>query len=53
MDADGAPEEFQVTFAINNFTVDGSGLDGSSTGGVDISISGSISLGGVTISGSI
>ena len=53
MDPDGAPEEFAVTFAFNNFTVDGSGLDGSSTGGVDISISGSISLGGVTISGSI
>jgi hypothetical protein len=50
MDPDGAPEEFAVTFAFNNFTVDGSGLDGSSTNGVDISISGSISLGGVTIS---
>ena len=50
MDPDGTPEEFAVTFAINNFTVDGSGLDGSSTGGVDISISGSINLGGVTIS---
>ena len=49
MDADGAPEEFVVTFAVNNFTVDGSGLDGSTTNGVDISISGSINLGGVTI----
>ena len=49
MDPDGAPEEFAVTFAFNNFTVDGSGLDGSSTGGVDISVSGSITLGGVTI----
>ena len=49
MDADGAPEEFAVTFAVNNFTVDGSGLDGSSTNGIDISVSGSITLGGVTI----
>ena len=49
MDADGAPEEFAVTFAVNNFTVDGSGLDGSITNGVDISISGSINLGGVSI----
>ena len=49
MDADGAPEEFSVTFAVNNFTVDGSGLDGSSTNGVDISVSGSINLGGVSI----
>ncbi len=53
MDPDGAPEEFAVTFAMNNFTVDGAGMDGSSNNGVDISISGSISLGGVTISGSI
>jgi hypothetical protein len=54
MDADGAPEEFAVTFAVNNFTVDGQGLDGTASGsGVDISLSGSISLGGVTISGSI
>ena len=50
MDPDGAPEEFAVTFAVNNFTVDGAGLDGSTTNGVDVSISGSISLGGVTIS---
>jgi hypothetical protein len=54
MDPDGAPEEFAVTFAVNNFTVDGAGMDGSASGsGVDISLSGSISLGGVTISGSI
>jgi hypothetical protein len=50
MDPDGAPEEFAVTFAVNNYTVDGQGLDGSTTNGVDVSISGSISLGGVTIS---
>jgi hypothetical protein len=43
-----------VTFAVNNYTVDGQGLDGTASGsGVDISLSGSISLGGVTISGSI
>jgi hypothetical protein len=54
MDPDGAPEEFAVTFAVNNYTVDGQGLDGTASGsGVDISLSGSISLGGVTISGSI
>jgi len=54
MDPDGAPEEFAVTFAVNNYTVDGAGMDGSASGsGVDISLSGSISLGGVTISGSI
>ena len=54
MDPDGAPEEFAVTFAVNNFTVDGAGMDGSSSGtGVDISLSGSITMGGVTISGSI
>ena len=54
MEADGAPEEFAVTFAVNNYTVDGAGMDGSTSGsGVDISLSGSISLGGVTISGSI
>lgn len=52
MDPDGAPEEFAVTFAINNWTVDGAGMDGSSTSGVDVSISGSINIGGVTISGS-
>jgi len=52
MEPDGAPEEFQVTFAINNWTVDGAGMDGSSTNGVDVSISGSINIGGVTISGS-
>jgi len=52
MDPDGAPEEFAVTFAVNNFTVDGAGLDGGSTNGIDVNISGSINLGGVTISGS-
>ena len=52
MDPDGAPEEFAVTFAINNWTVDGSGLSGSTTNGVDVNISGSINIGGVTISGS-
>ena len=35
----------------SNWTVDGAGMDGSSTNGVDISIGGSINLGGVTISG--
>ena len=52
MDAGGTPEEFAVTFAVNNWVVDGAGMDGSSTGGVDVSISGSINLGGVTIGGS-
>ncbi len=51
MDPDGAPEEFAVTFAINNWTVDGSNLDGSTTNGIDINIGGSINIGGVTISG--
>jgi hypothetical protein len=54
MDPDGAPEEFAVTFAVNNYTVDGAGMDGSTSGsGVDISLSGSLNIGGVTISGSI
>jgi hypothetical protein len=52
MDAAGTPEEYAVTFAVNNWTVDGAGMDGSSTNGVDINISGSINLGGVTIGGS-
>ena len=54
MDPDGAPEEFAVTFAVNNYTVDGAGMDGSQSGsGIDISLSGSLNIGGVTISGSI
>ena len=54
MDPDGVPEEFAITFAVNNYTVDGAGMDGTSSGtGVDISLSGSITMGGVTISGSI
>ena len=54
MDSNDAVEEFAVTFAINNFTVDGSGLDGGSQGnGVDISVGGTINLGGVSISGGI
>jgi|TARA_B110000438_G_scaffold261396_1_gene272047 hypothetical protein len=54
MDSNDAVEEFAVTFAINNFTVDGSGLDGGSQGnGVDVSVSGTINLGGVSISGGI
>jgi len=52
MDSGGTPEEYAVTFAVNNWTVDGAGMDGSSTSGVDINISGSINLGGVTIGGS-
>ena len=52
MDPDGAPEEFVVTFEINNWTVDGSVMDGSTTNGIDINIGGSINIGGVTISGS-
>lgn len=48
----GEPEEYVVTFAVNNWTVDGAGMDGSTTNGVDVSISGSINLGGVTIGGS-
>jgi hypothetical protein len=49
MDSNDAVEEFAVTFAINNFTVDGSGLDGSTTNGIDVSISGSVNIGGVSI----
>ena len=52
MDPDGAPEEYVVTFEINNWTVDGSAMDGSTTNGIDINIGGSINIGGVTISGS-
>lgn len=54
MDTNNAVEEFAVTFAINNYTIDGSGIDGGSQGnGVDISLGGSINLGGVSISGGI
>jgi hypothetical protein len=54
MDAATAVEEFTVAFAVSNITIDGAGMDGSSSGdGVDISISGSVNLGGVSISGGI
>ena len=54
MGSNDTVEDFVVTFAVNNFTVDGSGLDGVSSGsGVDISLSGQINIGGVSISGSI
>ena len=47
-------EEFQVTFAVNNYTIDGNGVDGGATGtGIDIALSGQINLGGINIRGSI
>lgn len=50
MGSNDTVEEFVVTFAVNNFTIDGAGLDGASSGnGVDISINGRANIGGVTI----
>jgi hypothetical protein len=50
MGSNDTVEEFVVTFAVNNFTVDSSGLDGGSSGSsVDISLGGQINLGGVNI----
>lgn len=47
-------EEFNVTFAVNNYTIDGAGVDGTANGtGVDISLSGQINLGGINIRGAI
>lgn len=47
-------EEFQVTFAVNNYTIDGAGVDGTANGaGIDIALSGQINLGGINIRGSI
>lgn len=54
MGSNDTVEEFIVTFAVNNYTIDGNGVDGGATGsGIDISLSGRINLGGVNISGSI
>jgi len=54
MDAASAVEEFTVAFEVSNITIDGAGMDGSSSGdGVDISITGSVNVGGVSISGGI
>ena len=53
-DANATVEEYTVSFAINSVTIDGLGIDGGSSGlGVNISASGSINLGGVSISGII
>lgn len=53
-DANDTVEEYTVSFAINSVTIDGLGIDGGSSGlGVNISASGSINLGGVSISGII
>jgi|TARA_B110000467_G_C18302586_1_gene472405 hypothetical protein len=50
MGSNDTVEEFVVTFAVNNFTIDSAGLDGVSSGnGVDISLSGQINIGGVSI----
>ena len=50
MGSNDTVEEFVVTFAVNNFTIDGAGLDGASSGnGVDISINGRANIGGVSI----
>ena len=54
MGSNDTVEEFIVTFAVNNYTIDGNGVDGGATGtGIDNSLSGRINLGGVNISGSI
>lgn len=54
MGSNDTVEEFQVTFAVNNYTIDSNGVDGGATGsGIDISLSGRINLGGINISGSI
>lgn len=54
MGSNDTVEEFQVTFAVNNYTIDGNGVDGGASGsGIDISLSGRINLGGINISGSI
>jgi len=54
MGSNDTVEEFQVTFAVNNYTIDSNGVDGGATGsGIDISLSGRINIGGVSISGSI
>lgn len=50
MGSNDTVEEFVVTFAVNNFTVDGSAVDGRASGsGVDISLGGTVNLGGVQI----
>ena len=50
MGSNDTVEEFAVTFAVNNFKIDGNGLDGVSTGlGVDISINGRANIGGLSI----
>ena len=54
MGSNDTVEEFAVTFAVNNYTIDGNGVDGGASGsGIDISLSGRINLGGINISGSI
>ena len=43
-------EEFEVTFAVNYFTIDSAGIDGSVGGsGVDISVGGNIRVGPVQV----
>ena len=50
MGSNDTVEEFVVTFAVNNFTIDGNSVDnGASGSNVDISLGGQINLGGVQI----
>lgn len=50
MGSNDTVEEFNVTFAVNNYTIDGNGIDGVSTGlGIDISLNGRANIGGVSI----
>ena len=50
MGSNDTVEEFVVTFAVNNFTIDGNNVDnGASGSSVDISLGGQINLGGVQI----
>ncbi len=52
LDADGADsvEEFEVTFAVNYFTIDSQAGDGATSGsGIDISVGGNLKIGGVQV----
>jgi len=50
MGSNDTVEEFAVTFAVNNYTIDGNGPDGSATGlGIDISLNGRTNIGGLSI----
>ena len=41
-DTNDEVEEFEVTFAVNYFTIDGAGVDATSGSGIDISVGGQI-----------